>query len=198
MQSVSVPIAMLGDIKIAHSVFALPFALLGGAMAAWPPAWSGVTAIGGGDVLAALVLVIAAMVAARTAAMLANRIIDRELDARNPRTAGRPLAAGTVSLRAYVVGWSGVCLCFVVIAFMFWWAMGNPWPAILSLPVLAWICAYGLLKRFHGAVSPVAGRIAGNECAGCRHRGQSCGALQASRPSGCSRRWSCAGWPAST
>ena len=83
---------MLADIKIAHSVFALPFALLGGAMVAWPPEDSGVHALPGGDVAIAVVLVIAAMVAARTAAMLSNRLLDRELDARNPRTAGRPLA----------------------------------------------------------------------------------------------------------
>ena len=92
---------MLADIKIAHSVFALPFALLGGAMVAWPPKDSGVHALPGGDVAIAVVLIVAAMVAARTAAMLSNRLLDRDLDARNPRTAGRPLASGEASVRSY-------------------------------------------------------------------------------------------------
>ena len=95
---------MLADIKIAHSVFALPFALLGAAMVAWPPEDSGVQALSGGHVAIAVVLVIAAMVAARTAAMLSNRLLDRELDARNPRTAGRPLASGEASVRSYKIG----------------------------------------------------------------------------------------------
>lgn len=148
VQTVSAPRAMLGDIKIAHSVFALPFALLGGAMAAWPPASATATSLHGGEVLGVLLLVVAAMAAARTAAMLANRIFDRELDARNPRTALRPLAAGSVSLRAYVIGLIISSACFVVLSLIFWWSMGNPWPSILAVPVLVWICAYGLFKRF--------------------------------------------------
>ena len=139
---------MLADIKIAHSVFALPFALLGAAMVAWPPEDSGVQALSGGHVAIAVVLVIAAMIAARTAAMLSNRLLDRELDARNPRTAGRPLASGEASVRSYKIGLLAAAVVFIAITSLFWWLLANPWPLMLSIPVLAWICSYGLFKRF--------------------------------------------------
>jgi 4-hydroxybenzoate polyprenyltransferase len=139
---------MLSDIKIAHSVFAMPFALLGGAMAAWPPPGSGLEPVAGQRLVWIAVLVVAAMVAARTAAMLSNRLLDRGIDARNPRTAGRPLAAGSASAAAYGWGLAVSAAAVVAIASVFWWAFSNPWPVMLSLPVLAWICAYGLFKRF--------------------------------------------------
>jgi 4-hydroxybenzoate polyprenyltransferase len=139
---------MLADIKIAHSVFALPFALLGGAMVAWPPGGSGVPKIPGGDVVLMLVLVVVAMVAARTAAMLSNRLIDRELDARNPRTSQRPLACGLASVGSYRLGLAGASLIFILVAVIFVLRFDNPWPLVLSVPVLVWICTYGLFKRF--------------------------------------------------
>ena len=76
------------DIKLHHSVFALPFAVLGAFMAA--------AGTGGGDIdwsrfVGQLALIVVAMFFARTVAMLANRLLDREIDARNPRTAGRAL-----------------------------------------------------------------------------------------------------------
>ena len=76
-------------VKFEHTIFALPFAYLGMALAAggWP----------GGCKFAWTTL---AMVAARTLAMSANRLVDRELDARNPRTRNRPLPRGLISSRA--------------------------------------------------------------------------------------------------
>ena len=74
------------DIKLAHSVFALPFAVLAATMAAFH---AGSGSIDWRDFAGPLVLVIVAMVLARTAAMLANRILDHRIDAGNPRTAGR-------------------------------------------------------------------------------------------------------------
>ena len=138
-------IAMLGDIKIAHSVFALPFALLGAMMAA-----RGVAnlTVSGRDLAIAITLVVIAMVAARTAAMLSNRILDRHIDARNPRTRGRPLAAGDVSLRTYTQGLIGALAVFLACCIAFWLVLANVWPLVLCLPVIAWICAYGLFKRF--------------------------------------------------
>lgn len=138
--------AILGDIKIAHSVFALPFALLAATMAA-RPGIEGLE-IRGTTLGWAIGLIVAAMVAARTAAMLTNRIFDRHIDARNPRTARRPLAAGAVPLRVYVQGLVCSVLIFEIACLLFWTVNDNPWPLILSLPVLAWICAYGLFKRF--------------------------------------------------
>ena len=138
--------AMAGDIKIAHSVFALPFALLAAAMAAWPV--SGEPPVAGSELVWAAMLVVAAMVSARTAAMLSNRLLDRHLDAANPRTASRPLAAGTASTRAYLMGWVLSVCAFEAVCLGFWIVLENFWPLVLSVPVLAWICAYGLLKRF--------------------------------------------------
>jgi 4-hydroxybenzoate polyprenyltransferase len=74
-------------IRFSHTVFALPFAILSAVLAAggWPDA-------------ATLGKILLAMVGARSAAMAHNRLADRELDATNPRTAGRALPAGTLSV----------------------------------------------------------------------------------------------------
>ncbi len=151
------------DIKLSHSVFAMPFALLAAFMArpadgAWPA------------FAIQMVLIVACMVAARTAAMLANRILDRDIDARNPRTQGRALPSGRVALRQAILAWLGSVGLFLSFTAVFGFAFDNWWPFLLSLPVLAWICAYPLLKRISAlchlylgaslALSPVAAAIA--------------------------------------
>lgn len=75
-------------IKIEHTLFALPFAFLGAVLAArgLPSLWQ-------------IVWITVAMVGARSTAMAFNRIVDREFDAHNPRTKGRALPAGTLSVR---------------------------------------------------------------------------------------------------
>src|ERR1700681_4938648 len=77
---------VLEMIKFEHTLFALPFAFMGMLLAArgWPP-WRTVGWI------------VLAMVGARSAAMGWNRLVDRRIDAANPRTAGRALPAGQVS-----------------------------------------------------------------------------------------------------
>jgi len=127
------------DIKLSHSVFAMPFALLGAFVARREGPWTGFAG--------ALALVVVCMVAARTWAMVVNRLVDRRFDARNPRTAARVFASGRLGAR---VGWAwaiaaasafvGSCALFL--------ARGNPWPLTLALPVLAWIGAYSFTKRF--------------------------------------------------
>ena len=153
------------DVKLSHTVFAMPFALLGAAF--------GATHGGAVDwrrTGIAAAAVVACMVTARTAAMLANRIVDREIDARNPRTAGRAIPAGRLPL-AWAVRWYAACAAaFVACAALFGVLQGNWWPAALALPVLAWISAYGLVKRFSMlchvwlgiglAISPVAAALA--------------------------------------
>lgn len=133
-----------GDIKLAHSVFALPFALLAAFMAAS-------TADGGmdwGGFLLKLLLVAVAMVSARTVAMLANRLFDRHIDALNPRTAGRAIPSGRLrighALRSLAIG----ILVFLLTCLGFLWAADNPWPIMLAVPVLLWISLYPLAKRF--------------------------------------------------
>lgn len=131
---------MARDIKLAHSVFALPLALLAAFLAAeGGPGWG------------KLALVIACMVFARTFAMLANRYLDREIDAANPRTAGRALPAGRVRPGEVLaaMGLSGAGL--IGAAALFGPLYGNWWPVILSPVVLGWLGAYGLAKRYTAA-----------------------------------------------
>ncbi len=135
----------LGDIKLAHSVFALPFAVLGVFLA-----WRGPEGDGGGWARLAgqLALVVVCMVLARTWAMLINRLADHRLDAMNPRTARRAvasgkLAAGDARSMALV---SGALLIVASAGFWLWFA--NPWPVALSVPVLGWLALYSYTKRF--------------------------------------------------
>lgn len=151
------------DIKLAHSVFALPFAVLGGALAADLSASPGRLAL-------QLVLIVLCMVSARTWAMMVNRLADAGIDARNPRTRRRVLASGQLSARdgRRIAVVSGVLFC--VCAALFWPLTGNAWPAMLCVPVLGFIALYSFTKRFTAlchvflgaalALSPVAAAIA--------------------------------------
>lgn len=153
------------DTKIAHSVFALPFAALAAFMAA---ASDG--AIDWRRFAGQLVLVVLAMVFARTFAMLANRLLDRRIDAANPRTAGRALPSGRLSAGAAVSAMAACAAAFVTVCGAFGAFYGNWWPALLALPVLAWLAAYPLGKRFTAmahlhlgsalAISPLAAALA--------------------------------------
>jgi 4-hydroxybenzoate polyprenyltransferase len=120
-------------VKLPHTLFALPFALLGVVAASWRHP---VTA-------RAVALVIVAFTAARFVAMGFNRIADRELDARNPRTRGRELPSGRLTLGQ---AWAGVA---VAAAVFLWaaWAL-NPLCFALSPVALAWVTTYSYTKRF--------------------------------------------------
>src|SRR5262249_30725065 len=89
------------------------------------------------------------MVFARSTAMAFNRLADRHLDAQNPRTAGRHLITGQLTVPA---AWTFTLLCatgFVVSTLLFYWSeKSNPWPLRLSMPVLLFICGYSYTKRF--------------------------------------------------
>lgn len=157
------------DIKLAHSVFALPFAVLAAILAARPqtPAdgWESWPRLAG-----KLSLVVVCMVAARTWAMVVNRLADREIDAENERTRRRVFATGRLSVRAGVVALALSAAVFVCAAGLFWPFFGNPWPLYLCVPVLGWIALYSFTKRFTAlchvflggalAASPLAAAIA--------------------------------------
>lgn len=133
------------DIKLAHSVFALPFAILASFLAG--PKTS---ATGGAwlTFFAKLAIVIVCMVGARTWAMLVNRLADRAIDAENDRTKRRVFASGALTSRT---GWLAACMAaglFVFACSMFWIFFGNPWPVYLAVPVLGWIAFYSFTKRF--------------------------------------------------
>ncbi len=130
---------LLELIRFSHTLFALPFALLAAALA-WadePFRWQ--------DGLGILLC----MVFARSAAMAFNRLVDRHIDAKNPRTAIRHLPAGTLSV-AVVWGFTlACCVGFVASTLLFYFREpSNPWPLYLCLPVLLFVLGYSLAKRF--------------------------------------------------
>jgi len=135
----------LGDIKLAHSVFALPFAVLGAALVAPRDAGGSIL---WRDLSVMLALVGACMVFARTWAMLVNRVADARLDAANPRTRGRALARGALSRRDAAPILGACALAFVACTAFFGVLFANWWPLALSVPVLAWIGFYSFTKRF--------------------------------------------------
>ncbi|MBP8302129.1 MAG: putative 4-hydroxybenzoate polyprenyltransferase [Planctomycetes bacterium] len=141
-------------VKLSHSVFALPFALL-----------SLLCATAGAPSFSLLALVVLAVVAARTAAMAYNRVVDREIDAKNPRTAGREIPRGVVRPAAALLlvaaaGAIFLLACWLLAPICFW----------LGLPTLAWLLLYSHLKRFSAlchwwlgialGISPVAAWLA--------------------------------------
>ncbi|EDY45456.1 menaquinone biosynthesis prenyltransferase MqnP [Streptomyces sp. SPB074] len=127
--------AFLRLVMIEHSVFALPFAYIAALTAMYQVDEN----IHWGDLL----LVTVAMVGMRTFAMAANRIIDREIDARNPRTAGRELVTGAVSVRS---AWTGA---IVALAFYFGAAaLLNPLCLALSPLAVIPMVVYPYGKRF--------------------------------------------------
>lgn len=120
-------------VKLPHTIFALPFALVGATLASRvaPVSWSVVG------------WVVVAFTAARFAAMAFNRIVDRELDAQNPRTRGRELPRGALGLAE---AWTSVVassLLFVLAAWML-----NPLCLALSPVALVWVFFYSFTKRF--------------------------------------------------
>jgi 4-hydroxybenzoate polyprenyltransferase len=135
-------VQLLEMIRFSHTVFALPFALLAAIMA-WtaPAAGSRAIPFRWTDLAGILIC----MVAARSAAMAFNRIVDRDVDARNPRTAERHIPAGLLSVPV-VVAFTMLCsLGFVAATMLF---LPNWLPLALSLPVLAFLFGYSLAKRF--------------------------------------------------
>ncbi|HEX8071506.1 MAG TPA: UbiA-like polyprenyltransferase [Pyrinomonadaceae bacterium] len=122
----------LDMIKIEHTLFALPFALLGAVLAArgvpgwWQLLWIGV-----------------AMVGARSAAMAFNRLADQEFDAANPRTAARALPAGLLS-RGFVWAFTAAAAALFLLAA----AMLNRLTLVLAPVALASVFAYSYTKRF--------------------------------------------------
>lgn len=119
-------------VAIEHSIFALPFAYVAALTAMrsqveWRP----------------LLLVTVAMVAARTFAMAANRVIDRNIDARNPRTATRELVTGALSVRTAVTGMVVALAVFLTAA-----ALLNRLCLVLAPVALVPLTLYPYAKRF--------------------------------------------------
>jgi 4-hydroxybenzoate polyprenyltransferase len=125
-------------VKFSHTLFALPFALLGAILAAHgPEGWRGRPR----DWLGILLC----MATARTAAMAFNRLVDRRIDALNPRTASRHLPSGRLSAGSVAVFTGLAVLGFLASTLLF---LPNFWPIVLAGPVLGWLLGYSFAKRF--------------------------------------------------
>ena len=120
-------------VKLPHTVFALPFALIGVVLASYAHAVTWPT-IG---------WTILAFTAARFAAMGFNRIVDREYDARNPRTSMREIPRGALTVRAATVAVAVASAVFVAAA-----GALNALCLALSPVALAWVFFYSYTKRF--------------------------------------------------
>ena len=150
----------LSLVRFSHTLFALPFALLAMLMAA---------AVRETRTLSwrELMGVVFCMVTARSAAMAFNRLADRDIDALNPRTAGRHLPAGVLSVPHAAALAIACSLAFVASTLLF---LPNRLPLGLSLPVLAFLLGYSYTKRYTAlahfwlgaalALSPMAAWIA--------------------------------------
>lgn len=133
---------LLELIRFSHTLFALPFAMLAAVMA-WvagaraepPQPWRWQELVG----------IVLCMVTARSAAMAFNRLSDRQLDAHNPRTAGRHLPAGMLSVGS--VRWfvAANSIAFVLSTLLF---LPNRLPLYLSVPILLFLWSYSYAKRF--------------------------------------------------
>ena len=120
-------------VKLPHTVFALPFALVGVTLASYvAPVTFG-----------AVAWVVVAFAAARFAAMGFNRIVDRDVDALNPRTRSRELPSGALTVAGASVAVVAAALLFIVAA----WQL-NPLCLALSPVALAWVLFYSYTKRF--------------------------------------------------
>ena len=128
---------LLDLVKFEHTVFALPFAYAGMLLASMQlrgTGWPG---------FLVLLWVSVAMASARTAAMAANRIIDRAIDARNPRTAGREIPAGKVSVAQ---AWAVVLVSLAIMAIASWQL--NPLCLALMPLAVVFLIGYPYTKRF--------------------------------------------------
>lgn len=166
---------LLSLIRFSHTLFALPFALLAALMAWHANAFEGIglfapergaeTAIELKERHAAyfkeigrpfagsgfkirwqeLLGILLCMVFARSTAMAFNRLVDRKIDAANPRTAGRHLPAGILSVAQVSTFALLSATGFIASTLLF---LPNWLPVALSVPVLAWLCGYSYAKRF--------------------------------------------------
>lgn len=142
MNAVSV---FLKEIRVEHTFFALPFAYTGAVFAAHgiPSIWS-------------LLWITLAVLGARTAAMAANRFFDRDIDARNPRTARRALVSGTLSPAVMI--WA-IVVGLLLLLYSAW--MLNPLCVKLMPLAALGVLAYPLCKRFTWGTHFVLGAVDG-------------------------------------
>lgn len=127
----------LGLIRFSHTLFALPFALTAGVLVWGIHGFSWIQLLG----------IVLCLGLARAAAMAFNRLVDRDVDAANPRTASRHIPSGLLGIRAVRLFFVITSAGFVAGTSLFL-LEGNSVPLIMSIPTLVWICGYSYAKRF--------------------------------------------------
>ena len=120
-------------VRLPHTLFALPFALVGAVLASYIAPIT----------LSAVTWVVVAFTSARFAAMGFNRIVDREIDARNPRTRMREIPSGAMTVREA----AGAVIIASVLFFIAAWRL-NSLCLVLAPLALAWVLFYSYTKRF--------------------------------------------------
>ncbi|MDR0787676.1 MAG: putative 4-hydroxybenzoate polyprenyltransferase [Gemmatimonadota bacterium] len=120
-------------VKLPHTVFALPFAIVGATLASYVAPIS----------LESIVWILLAFTSARFAAMGFNRVVDRSIDARNPRTRNREIPAGKLTVREAVISILAASALFLVSA-----GMLNRICLVLAPFALGWVFLYSYTKRF--------------------------------------------------
>lgn len=140
---------ILEMIRFSHTLFALPFAMLS-ALMGWYVNYHPLPSESSYSVefpfrWLDLIGILFCMVFARSAAMSFNRVADRHLDAVNPRTSGRHLPAGILSVQSVILFTVICCVCFIGTTILF--LPHNPLPLICSIPVLTFIMGYSYGKR---------------------------------------------------
>lgn len=133
---------LLEMIRFSHTIFALPFAILAAVMAWSAPAPEGFEV---GFRWIEFIGILVCMVGARSAAMAFNRLVDRQIDAENPRTANRHLPSGQLSI--------GTVIGFIVLSTLVFlggtcFFLPNYMPLAVALPVLGILLGYSYAKRF--------------------------------------------------
>jgi 4-hydroxybenzoate polyprenyltransferase len=133
---------LLEMIRFSHTVFALPFALSAAVMAWFSPVPESITLSFGWPQWFGILL---CMAAARSAAMAYNRLVDRDIDAQNPRTKNRHLPAGLLTPAGVILFIVMSAAIFIGGTLLFW---PNRLPLLLSVPILIFLCGYSHAKRF--------------------------------------------------
>lgn len=140
---------ILEMIRFSHTLFALPFALLAAVMAWTVPADRDLLPVEMREILGfrwqELLGLLLCMVFARSTAMAFNRLVDRDVDAKNPRTEKRHLVTGELSATGVIFFLLVTAASFVASTVLFF---PNRWPLYLAVPVLVVLCLYSLTKRF--------------------------------------------------
>ena len=132
-------------VRFSHTIFALPFAVIAALIAIRWGGDEGLSPKSPLGIARGAAGILLCMITARTAAMAFNRLVDRTIDAANPRTATRHLPRGDVGVGEVLLLVVGSSAAFIASTLLF---LPNWLPLVLAVPVLAWLLGYSYAKRF--------------------------------------------------